>query len=99
MTFRQHRSASMTNILVAAILAATYHHLVAAEARTAQYWLDNPVERASRLKECMALAPAAEYPADCVNAGRAAAAAFGRYFLDAFSCESFPQTVCKNQGW
>ncbi len=67
----------LTKLFVAAALAGACCAAGAAGGRTAQYWLDHPVERATKLKECKTQAATMADSPDCVNASRAAAAALG----------------------
>lgn len=68
--FEKHPT-SLANLFVAATLAG------AADERTAQYWVNHPADRATKLRECMVQAATMANSPDCVNAGRAAAAALG----------------------
>lgn len=72
-----HRTV-LTKLLVAGALTGTCCAAGAAGERTTQYWLDHPAERAAKLRECKAQAATTAGSPDCVNAGRAAAAALGR---------------------
>ena len=76
-TFENHH-AVFAKLFIAAALAGACCAAGAAGERTAQYWLDHPAERAAKLRECKAQAATTAGSPDCVNAGRAAAAALGR---------------------
>ncbi len=75
-SFEIHRT-SLAKLFVVAALAGACCAASAAGERTAQYWLDHPAERATKLRECKAQAATKADSPDCVNVGRAAAAALG----------------------
>ncbi|MCY0916547.1 MULTISPECIES: entry exclusion lipoprotein TrbK [Massilia] len=64
--------------LLAVALSAAVGTASADSGRNAQYWLDHPVERTAKLKECQVDVATTTNSPDCVSAGQAAAAALGR---------------------
>lgn len=75
-SFEKHPT-SLAKLFVAAALAGACCAAGATGERTAKYWLDHPADRATKLRECKAQAAIMADSPDCVNAGRAAAAALG----------------------
>lgn len=67
-----------TKSLLAVSLSVAGYTASAAAWRTTQYWLDHPTERAAKLKQCQVDAAIMPNSQDCINAGKAAAAALGR---------------------
>jgi hypothetical protein len=73
----ENKRTSLAKLFVVAALAGTCCATASADGRTTQYWLDHPSERATKLRECKAHSATTAASIDCVNAGRAAAAALG----------------------